>query len=232
MTGKGSLVLLSLLGATVMQHWKAKHSERILAGGALRGLRFSELSQEQLVRAARRYPGDSKLQKYAKAVTASAELDGNEAEPEPCLPLAIRKPSSSDIVRGGFLGTSSVLSWLFHLRWRRVVLFAVFSMLLMFIFKPGLATACAKVLVRFMRLALRRITGFLMLLLEGLLDEIIYQIEFTIRQAIPSNMDFEQIAQAPLNLVSHIISALTGAGFSILVNYMQARRGQIPAAAA
>lgn len=76
---------------------------------------------------------------------------------------------------------------------------------------------------------MRRITGFIVLLLEGLLDELIYQIEFTIKQAIPSNIDLEQMAQSPVNLFSHLISAVTGAAFSLLVNYMHARRGQIPA---
>ena len=83
--------------------------------------------------------------------------------------------------------------------------------------------------MKFVRLVLRRITGFIVLLLEGLLDELVYQIEFSIRQALQANMDFEKMVQAPLNLFSHILSAVTGAGLTLLGTYMRTRHGHIPA---
>lgn len=127
----------------------AKHSGKIVAGGALRGLRFSDLTQEQLSRAAKRYPGDVKLQRYAKAVIASAELDGNEAEPEPCLPLVVRNPVVSEISKGKASQLKDLMCWFYHLKLQRVTFFAVLLVMLVILFKPEMATACTKVLVRF-----------------------------------------------------------------------------------
>eukprot|EP00438_Fugacium_kawagutii_P036181 Skav232968 [mRNA] locus=scaffold1735:245378:247094:+ [translate_table: standard] len=199
-------------------------------GGALRGLKYQDLTPDQLSRAAKRYPGDQKLQRYTKAIIASQELDGEEdAEPAPCLPVAIREPSQKRPLKTGFSCCRSFALWLSNLNLHRAVVFAIFAIALVFVVKPGLATVCAQVFVKVIRLVLRRIAGFVVLLVEGLLDELIYQIEFSIRQALPSNMDPQDIVQAPFNLFSHFLSAFTGAGVSLLAVYMQARRGQIPA---
>lgn len=213
-----------------MHHWKAKHSQKVVSGGALRGLTYGELTQEQLSRAARRYPGDPKLQKYAKTIIASLEVDGDQNEPEPCLPVAVRERTQSGKEKTGCFRCRAFFFWLYHLNIRRAVVFALCMILLVFLLKPSLATICTQVLVKFMRLVIRRSTGFIIMLLEGLLDEIVYQIEFSVRQVLPSHLDLDKMAQAPFNLMSHFVSALTGAGISMLTQYMQARRGQIPAA--
>eukprot|EP00435_Cladocopium_sp_Y103_P062175 s497_g23.t1 len=211
-----------------MQHWKAKHAEKVVAGGALRGHKFKDLTQDQLSKAAKRYPADQKLQRYAKAIIASMELDGNEQEPEPCLSVALRE--SAGVSPGtNRHGWEALKKLLYQLNLYRLVTCALVCVALVFILKPSLATACTKVFVQFVRLMLRRATSFLVLLLEGLLDELVYQIEFSIRQALPDNIDLEQMARAPLKLLSHCISALAGAGVILLATYMQARRGQIPA---
>ena len=67
-----------------------------VSGGALRGLAFEDLTTEQLTKAAKRYSGDRKLHKYARAVLASFDLDGNE--PEPCRPVLARANQSSATV--------------------------------------------------------------------------------------------------------------------------------------
>lgn len=212
-----------------MQHWKAKHARKLVSGGALRGLRYEELSQEQLAKAAKRYPSDQKLQKYAKVIVASAELDGNEAEPEPCLPIAIRAPAADGSQPPARSALKTLGAWLYMLSLRRALMMTLACISLVFILKPSLATACAQVFVKFVRLVIRRIAGFVVLLLEGLLDELIYQIEFSIRQALPPNLVLQDMAQAPFNFMSHIFSALTGAGFALLTRRMQAGRGVIPA---
>ena len=211
-----------------MQLWKAKHAEKIVAGGALRGLKYSDLSQEQLGRAAKRYPADQRLQKYAKAIIASMELDDHEREPEPCLPVAVREQAMTHHQHTLRQRMKPMLSWCCRLMLHRTLLLVLVTIALVFVLKPSLATACTKVLVKVVRLVLRRITGFLVLLLEGLLGELVYQIEFSIRQALPANIDLEQMARAPFALVSHLISALTGAGITLLTTYLQARRGHIP----
>lgn len=211
-----------------MQHWEAKHAEKVVAGGALRGLKYSDLSQEQLGRAAKRYPADQKLQKYAKAIIASMELDGNEQEPEPCLPVAVREQTAAHHQPTRRQRWQSMLNGCYRLTLRRTLLLVLVTIAVVFVLKPSLATVCTKVFVKVVRLVLRCITGILVLLLEGLLDELVYQIEFSIRQALPPKIDLEQMAKAPFTLLSHLISALTGAGITLLTTYMEARRGQIP----
>jgi len=87
----------------------------------------------------------------------------------------------------------------------RTLLVVLVTIALVFVLKPSLATVCTKVFVKVVRLVLRRITGFLVLLLEGLLDELLYQIEFSIRQALPANIDLEQMAKAPFPKSFHVI---------------------------
>lgn len=218
-----------LRGVIHMQRWKAKHAKKVIAGGALRGLKYEDLDSEQLSRAAKRYPADPMLQKYAKVVVSPRELDGDEAEPEPCLPLALKGGSQQITASSKHSRCFSLAAWLYRLNLRRAFVFAIMAVLLVCVLKPSLATACTRVFVRMLRLMLRRITGFIALLLEGLLDELVYQIELTIRSALPANVDLEQMAQAPLNLISRLFSALTGAGISLLTHYMHARRQHVPA---
>ena len=90
--------------------------------------------------------------------------------------------------------------------------------------EPTLATACTKVFVRILRLALRRLTGFLLLILEGLLDEIVYQIEYTMRQALPYALDLEQFTTASHPFISRLLSAITGAAISSIATYIGNRQ--------
>eukprot|EP00438_Fugacium_kawagutii_P027182 Skav234841 [mRNA] locus=scaffold1428:275955:276593:- [translate_table: standard] len=210
-----------------MQNWKAKYARRVVAGGALKGAHFEDLTYDQLVKASKRYPADSRLQKYAKTVVTSMELDGAEGEPEPCLPLAVRQTAVEAVDKEAWK------NWLWRILRRltlhRAVVFCLVFMAVILIVKPSLATACTRVLVKFFRLALRRLTGFLLLILEGLLDELVYQIEFSLRQALPQDFDWDQLQQNPLNLFSHLLSALSGAAISMLSSYMVRRHRPIPA---
>eukprot|EP00438_Fugacium_kawagutii_P011383 Skav218990 [mRNA] locus=scaffold169:151238:155473:+ [translate_table: standard] len=160
----------------------------VVAGGAFKGACFEDLSHDQLVKASKRYPGDPRLQKYAKAVVASAELD--EGEPEPCLPIAIRN-SAKESFRSKCCGFACSRA-LGHMSLRRSVVILFLVMAVILTVRPSLATACTKLLVRVMRVAIRRTCGFFLLIFEGLLDELIYQIEFSVRQALPHNLDWEQ----------------------------------------
>eukprot|EP00438_Fugacium_kawagutii_P011070 Skav217204 [mRNA] locus=scaffold3544:98164:102639:+ [translate_table: standard] len=198
---------------------------RVVAGGAFKGACFEDLSHDQLVKASKRYPGDPRLQKYAKAVVASAELD--EGEPEPCLPIAVRS-SAKESFRSKCCGFVFARA-LGHMSLRRSVVMLFLVMALILAVRPSLATACTKLLVRVMRVAIRRICGFFLLIFEGLLDELIYQIEFSVRQALPHNLDWEQVTHDPLSLFSHLVAALGGASISLLTTYIQIRTRRIPA---
>lgn len=208
-----------------MQHWKAKHSQRVIAGGAFKGARFGELSHDQLIKASKRYPADLKLQKYAKAVVSSAELD--EVDPTPCLPVALSIPTEQKSLSHGLVAVAK--RFLSSVTYRRTFVIFCICTALMFLIRPSLATAFAKMLVRLMRLGMRHVTGFLLMIVEGLLDELVYQIEFSLRQALPHNLDWEQVTQEPLSLFSHLLSALVGASVSMLTTYMHGRlHGRIP----
>lgn len=210
---------------------RAKHGRRVVAGGAFKGSSFEDLSHEQLVKASKRYPGDPKLQKYAKAVVAARELDGG-ADPLPCRPLMLKDGTISASEDKKPWATRAVFWQLFcRLTLNRAVLIFVTCLALVFLLKPALANACTKVFVRILRLALRRFTGFLVQILEGLLDEIIYQIEYSMKQALPPGVDLEHFTNAPIQFLSHLLSALTGAAISSFATYISNRQrmGQIPA---
>jgi hypothetical protein len=215
---------LLLTGAPDMHSMRARHGRRVIAGGAFKGSTFEYLSHDQLVRASKRYPGDPKLQKYAKAVVAARELDGG-ADPLPCKPLMLRDGTVSSPEEKKPWTIKSFLWEMFRtLTLNRAVLIVVICVALMFLLKPTLATACTKVFVRILRLALRRLTGFLLLILEGLLDEIVYQIEYTMRQALPHALDLEQFTTAPIQFISHLLSAITGAAISSIATYIGNRQ--------
>ena len=215
---------LLLTGAPDMHSMRARHCRRVIAGGAFKGSTFEDLSHDQLVRASKRYPGDPKLQKYAKAVVAARELDGG-ADPLPCKPLMLRDGTVSSPEEKKPWTIKSFLWEMFRtLTLNRAVLIVVICVALMFLLKPTLATACTKVFVRILRLALRRLTGFLLLILEGLLDEIVYQIEYTMRQALPHALDLEQFTTAPIQFISHLLSAITGAVISSIATYIGNRQ--------
>lgn len=213
-----------------MQPWKEKHGKRVVSGGALRGMAFDHLTTEQLTKAAKRYPCDPKLHKYARAVLASLDLDGNE--PEPCRPVLVRASQSSATVHQFYFGRLLTGGWTNcpKITCARSTHLILFGLLLIFVLKPAFSTACARFAVQSLRLLMRRVAGIVALLLEGLIDEVIYQLELVLRQALPEDLNFDEMARSPSTVISHLLSALTGATLSLLTSVMHARRGQIPAA--
>lgn len=65
-----------------------RHDGRTVVGGAFEGKLFKDLDFSQLKKAARRYPADPKLQKFAKAKLEIQEIDDLQ-EPFPCAPFRI-----------------------------------------------------------------------------------------------------------------------------------------------
>lgn len=209
-----------------MQSLDERFGDKKVTGGNLDGTEFKKLTVEQLKRAARRYPSDSALRKYARAKLTIVELEGNE-DPLPCAPLrpnqvvCAKDATVNDRKHKFFLAVRSII-WelLVHPIWKYVCLLA----LLMVVAKPSIMHVATKYLAKIVRLALREVFHFCMLLLEGLADEVIYQIDYTVRSALPPNMDLKDALSSPGLLVYHILSAGWGAGMALLVNYIQARR--------
>ena len=118
-----------------MLSMRAKHGRRVVAGGAFKGSSFEDLSHEQLVKASKRYPGDPKLQKYAKAVVAARELDGG-ADPLPCRPLMLKDGTISASEDKKPWTTRAVFWQLFcRLTLNRAVLIFVMRLALVFLLK-------------------------------------------------------------------------------------------------
>ena len=90
---------------------------------------------------------------------------------------------------------------------------------MVFICRPSVSTMLARVFVNFARLTVRRILHFLSILIEGMMDEIIMQIEFTVRDALPTVPEVTQAARSSFNLLSHVCSGVKGAIISILISH-------------
>ena len=204
-----------------------QHNDRKVTGGNLDGLTFGELNEAQLKRAIRKYPTDATLRKFARAKLTLGEIGVTE-EPVPCAPLRIVpvvQPQEDFNWKKKVLSTCKgvLLSWLAN----KFVCYGIFAICLVLLFKPPVSASLAKFTVRGIRLVVRKIINLILLLLEGLIDEIIYQLDKMMKGALPMDLTVEDIPSASLHLVSHAISALMGAGFSLITTYVQARRAQV-----
>lgn len=215
-----------------MQGLRGQHGENIVCGGALGGMCFKQLSTEQLKRAAKRYPADPKLQKYARASVAISELGGVEEEPAPCAPLRpananpIDSVGSMTGVRQKLLAFAKKSLWkaLTHPVWKYVFLLV----LGIFLVRPGVMNAITKWWGKFLRLMLRQLFLLVSMVLESIADEIIYQLDFAIRDALPPHIDIKDIPKQPLQTLSHLVSAAFGAGCVYLTAFIQQRRNAPP----
>ena len=209
-----------------MQGLDEQFGDKKVTGGNLDGTEFKKLTLEQLKRAARRYPSDITLRKYAKTKLTMMELEGKD-DPLPCAPISQNQVvlAKGAIVRNRgkeILLAAKTIIWelLVHPFWKYVCLIAFLIVLA----RRTIMHVSTKCLARMLRLVLREVFHFLTLLLEGLADEIIYQIDYTVRTALPPNVELKDVAKSPGLLVYHILSAGWGAGMAFLVNYIQARR--------
>ena len=144
-----------------MQGLGDEHGSKVVQGGALAGSPFRQLSEEQLRKAAKRYPSDPRLQKFAKAKIAMMDLEPSQ-DPLPCAPL--RLPAVQPQVEQPGVNRFScrfVVKWLLYLLtkscWRYVLWVLVFALLL----KPAVTSVLAKYAVRLFRTFLRQLLSFL-----------------------------------------------------------------------
>lgn len=208
-----------------MQALVEKHGAKLVAGGSLNRKEYGQLSIEQLRKVAKRYQADAQLQKYARARVALLELEGPGEDPVPCAPLrpvaqASREENSS-LTAAAFFRNSRVFLWqlLTHPVWKYVCLIA----LLLCLAKPFVMNAMSKYMVRVMRVIIRQ--GFLLvsLVLESIADELIYQLEFALRDALPPPSQNHDIPREPFQKLSHLMSAVIGAGCFYMTSLVRAR---------
>ena len=65
------------------------------------------------------------------------------------------------------------------------------------------------------------------MIVEGMMDEMIYQLDKALKGTLPQDMKLDELPSVALHLLSNGVSALIGAGVSLLSSYLYARRAQV-----
>ena len=211
-----------------MQSLVDQHGAKVVLGGAFAGSQFGQLNNDQLRRAAKRYPSDLRLQKFAKARVAIMELELGD-DPLPCAPLRVapvpQQLSPLPNVRG--ICFSSFKKWAILFLTKSYFRLALCALVLALLFKPAVSTVLAKYTIWLVRALVRQLFQFVISLLEGVVDEVIYQLEYAMRDALPPHVDFKDLPRAPIQVLSHLISAVFGASLTILSSALRARQAQV-----
>lgn len=96
--------------------------------------------------------------------------------------------------------------------------------LLLLVFILGLlirhsfSKAIGKLMMTTIRLTLRRAISFVVMILEGIFDELVYQLEFLMRDSLPHGFSMPDGPAEAFNLMSHFLSGLCGAALTMLLN--------------
>ncbi len=208
-----------------MQALVAKHGHKTVETGPLRGTRYDKVETDRLKKAAKRYTGDQAFQKYARSYTLLLELEGDDV-PQPCAPLAIKVkvPDVNSNPNEWWIWCKGLViekgKRLFQTRsgWLALCLIG-----LLLLAKPAVTATLAKLVASSVRLAFRRCIAFWSMVLESLMDEVIYQLEYTVREALPLANDIPEAVRPSNSLVSHFLSA----GIGALAAVMGFRRNQV-----
>lgn len=204
-----------------------RHDGRTVVGGAFEGKLFKDLDFSQLKKAARRYPADPKLQKFAKAKLAIQEIDDSQ-EPFPCAPLRIAngevETNSGSRWRKFFAVLRKCWTSAWGLTWARYVI--IISCLIL-LFKPPVSTLLTRYTVRWLRLCVRRVVEILAMIVEGMMDEVIYQLDRALKGTLPQDMKMSELPSVAMHLFSNGLSAIIGASVSLVSSHLYARRAQV-----
>ena len=206
-----------------MQNLVAKHGKQIIAGGPLKGTSFESVTDEKVKRAAKRYTGDPAFQKYARGYVLLQDLDMAMADqPQPCAPIGFEGMNSGGKASENYI-IACCKSWMWKLWGSQWAKAAILCCLLAWLLRPSVSAFAAKAVVTALRLSIRRMVAFASMILEGLLDEMIFQLEYTVRDALPSGMEIPERVVMQSSWLSHLFSGGIGAGVVLLTSL---RRGQ------
>lgn len=196
-----------------------------MKAGPLRDTPYEEVPKEKLLKAARRYSGDPDFSRFAKSYALLIELQEEEI-PEPCLPLVpVNSAKAAHKFEGGWL-KRMIGAWLRRLwSWSKYGKLLLLCLCLALIFRPSFARVVSKLIVTTFRVTLRRILSFCISVLEGMLDELIYQVDHLIRESLPPGMSVPEAAAASYQWLSHLASSSFGAAVALLVQYRRAQLG-------
>ncbi len=199
----------------------ARHGKTKVLGGTLKDATYESLDIEKLKKVAKRYAGDPQLVKYARACVLLEDLNGRE-EPEPCMVLVSKAPvgKADEFSFAEVFQTAQKIFW----NSRLLKCLALF-LFVAFLSKPSFSLVACKMFVASLRLTLRRFLSLCTMILEGFVDEMVYQIEFSVREALPSEASISEVARSSYHIGSHLVSGCLGAVVALLVSLRKAQTG-------
>lgn len=195
-----------------------------VVGGTLQGTPYEAVSDDRLRKVAKRYNGDAAFQKYARAYVILSELDIS-GEPRPCEPLVAKGTSKEKAVSEN--RASSYLSFCAKMfshcvqsKWTICLLLCLTGS---FLLRPSISHLFGKVTVSLIRLIFRRVLAICSMLLDGVVDEVVYQLDHTVTAVLP-DPGISQEVPGPSKFMAHLFSGLVGAAVAVLAGQ---RRAQI-----
>ncbi len=204
-----------------------KHGKTEIVAGPLRGSTYDAIPEERLKKAAKRYTGDPAFQKYARSYMLLLEMCP-ENEPQPCAPIVLARDEKTGTITWfawlvGLCEKLGLDKWLSLRRWRWIFILLLITFVLLL--KPAVSATLAKMLGTGVRLFLRRVFIFWSIVLENVMDEISYQLDFMVKEALPFTAEMPEGSQTPGHWASHLFSA----GFGVVLTLLHLRRGQVQA---
>lgn len=95
---------------------------------------------------------------------------------------------------------------------------------LLLLARPVVVNAVTKYCAKLIRLGVRQLFTFISMLLESVADELIYQLDYALRESLPPHIDFKEAQKAPIQTFAHLLSAGFGAGLMYLATIVRAQR--------
>ena len=159
-------------------------------------------------------PGDPEFQKYAKSFVLLEDLREVEKEPEPC---ALVAPVKDLVPMGKSLWRRvrerlwwSLMAFLQNKYCRYLLIFLFLGVFL----RQSFSKALGKLLVTSVRLTMRRCISFLVMMAEGIFDELIYQLDYVLRDALPAGNEFARSHSSNHELVVPYLVRCCGCSYS------------------
>ena len=65
------------------------------------------------------------------------------------------------------------------------------------------------------------------MIVEGMMDEVIYQLDRALKGTLPQDMKISELPSVAMHLFSNGLSAIIGASVSLVSSHLYARRAQV-----
>lgn len=148
----------------------------MISGGPLKGARYTEVSWEDLKKAARSYKQDARFNQYAKRRMSERALGKDQ-----------KKDSVDDGPPSFKKRCAEWVLWFYcKSKGKALIVFLIFMLTCILLSRPLFYVVIAKSISMAVRLALRRSVGLVVLLIDAILDEAAVNLEATL--IAPPNM--------------------------------------------